>query len=507
MQRVGGREPMRRRARPLLRRDREPAQDPQRAADPARRRAALLHGRGPRAHPRRARLGRARRTPATRCSTTASSTRCCSPTSTSTTRRCSSCCRWSTATSPCAIDGTVAARAGRRRARRWSRSRPATYEIGAAADGFAYDNERPRHAVELGGVRDRPHPGHQRRLRRVRRRHRRRAADVLGARRRRLGDARPSGAASRSTRRMPVVHVDWHQADAFAALGRQAAADRARVGGGGGRRRPRARQPRPARLRLRARPAPTATPPPTAARCRCSATSGSGRRSDFAGYPGFSAFPYPEYSEVFFGDDYKVLRGGAWATRRDVIRTELSQLGPARALTDLLRPALRKGRVDGRRPAEQIEIEVHLPEGGTLAGPGRGRPRGPLVPVQGDAAEVLLRRARLGAVRGDHRAARVLPDPGRALDPRPRRRRDRRRREPDDADRARLRRRREDPLPARRDARRRARSRPTSRSTSPRRSPAGSPTSWSPSTRACACTGSSATTRPTSSASRARRAR
>ena len=43
--------------------------------------------------------------------------------------------------------------------------------------------------------------------------------------------------------------------------------------------------------------------------------------SDFTAYPGFEAFPYPEYSEVFFGDEYKVLRGGAWATRRGVIRT------------------------------------------------------------------------------------------------------------------------------------------------------------------------------------------
>ncbi|HEY7486942.1 MAG TPA: ergothioneine biosynthesis protein EgtB [Streptosporangiaceae bacterium] len=36
--------------------------------------------------------------------------------------------------------------------------------------------------------------------------------------------------------------------------------------------------------------------------------------SDFAGYPGFRSFPYKEYSEVFFGPDYKVLRGGSWAT-------------------------------------------------------------------------------------------------------------------------------------------------------------------------------------------------
>ena len=42
--------------------------------------------------------------------------------------------------------------------------------------------------------------------------------------------------------------------------------------------------------------------------------------SDFGGYPGFEAFPYPEYSEVFFGSEYKVLRGGSWATRPGAIR-------------------------------------------------------------------------------------------------------------------------------------------------------------------------------------------
>jgi len=34
----------------------------------------------------------------------------------------------------------------------------------------------------------------------------------------------------------------------------------------------------------------------------------------FTGYPGFRSFPYREYSEVFFGDEYRVLRGGSWAT-------------------------------------------------------------------------------------------------------------------------------------------------------------------------------------------------
>ncbi len=36
--------------------------------------------------------------------------------------------------------------------------------------------------------------------------------------------------------------------------------------------------------------------------------------TDFTGHPGFCVFPYREYSEVFFGTDYKVLRGGSWAT-------------------------------------------------------------------------------------------------------------------------------------------------------------------------------------------------
>ena len=36
--------------------------------------------------------------------------------------------------------------------------------------------------------------------------------------------------------------------------------------------------------------------------------------SDFRGYPGFRAWPYREYSEVFFGADYKMLRGGSFAT-------------------------------------------------------------------------------------------------------------------------------------------------------------------------------------------------
>ncbi|HZI14070.1 MAG TPA: ergothioneine biosynthesis protein EgtB [Myxococcus sp.] len=42
--------------------------------------------------------------------------------------------------------------------------------------------------------------------------------------------------------------------------------------------------------------------------------------SDFLPYAGFRAFPYREYSEVFFGGTYKVLRGGAWASAPVAVR-------------------------------------------------------------------------------------------------------------------------------------------------------------------------------------------
>lgn len=41
----------------------------------------------------------------------------------------------------------------------------------------------------------------------------------------------------------------------------------------------------------------------------------------FAPFPGFEPFPYPEYSEVWFDGDHRVLKGGSWATRPSVLRT------------------------------------------------------------------------------------------------------------------------------------------------------------------------------------------
>ena len=36
--------------------------------------------------------------------------------------------------------------------------------------------------------------------------------------------------------------------------------------------------------------------------------------------PGFEVFPYAEYSKVFFGADYQVLRGGSFGTDRAACR-------------------------------------------------------------------------------------------------------------------------------------------------------------------------------------------
>ena len=64
------------------------------------------------------------------------------------------------------------------------------------------------------------------------------------------------------------------------------------------------------------RPAPAGSYPGGAAPCGARQLIGDvweWTASDLLPYPGFAAWPYREYSEVFFGDEYKVLRGGSFA--------------------------------------------------------------------------------------------------------------------------------------------------------------------------------------------------
>lgn len=127
----------------------------------------------------------------------------------------------------------------------------------------------------------------------------------------------------------PVMHVSFHEAQAFAAwAGKRLPTEpewekAARHDPATGRslRYPWGdADPNPQRANLGQRhlqPAPAGAYPHGQAPCGARQLIGDvweWTASDFAPYPGFRAFPYREYSEVFFGPEHKVLRGGSFGT-------------------------------------------------------------------------------------------------------------------------------------------------------------------------------------------------
>ncbi|MFD9454112.1 ergothioneine biosynthesis protein EgtB [Streptomyces sp. NPDC059985] len=126
----------------------------------------------------------------------------------------------------------------------------------------------------------------------------------------------------------PVLHVSWYEADAYARwAGRRLPTEtewekaaRHDPATGRSRRYPWGdADPTPAHANLgqrHLRPAPAGAYPAGESPLGVRQLIGDvweWTASDFLPYPGFSAFPYREYSEVFFGPEHKVLRGGSFA--------------------------------------------------------------------------------------------------------------------------------------------------------------------------------------------------
>ena len=195
-----------------------------------------------------------------------------------------------------------------------------THVIGAGPDGFAYDNERPRHEVELAPFEVDRTPVTNAAFARF--------MEETGAEPPLYWERDGEGGWVRTvmgeTRELdlghPVVHVDYAAAEAFARwAGKRLPTELEWETAARGADRSRANLDH---LAFGTAPAGAYGDAPSGpGAVQMLGDVWEWTSSHLTGYPGFEAFPYDEYSKVFFGPEHKVLRGGAWATRRAVIRT------------------------------------------------------------------------------------------------------------------------------------------------------------------------------------------
>jgi iron(II)-dependent oxidoreductase len=190
------------------------------------------------------------------------------------------------------------------------------FAMGAHPDVFAYDNERPRHEVHVPAFRIAKRPvtnaswltfteggGYVRREW---------WSDEGWAW---TQDQDINGDHVRADEPLdaPVCHVSWFEADAFARsvgarLPTEAEWEKAATW-----------EQSPRESNAGGSPAATWEQSPRESNDPAPFLEGLGQAwewtsSEFTAYPGFSAHPYREYSEVFFDRGYRVLRGGSWAT-------------------------------------------------------------------------------------------------------------------------------------------------------------------------------------------------